>query len=289
MDVTNQYIATKWILINRNVDNFFTNKKSSTSENHSSIFVYSSFYKKEGQKIEMEHDFQLKFDLPNTTKKLKIVIEKQQDDIGNAISDTSAPDNKTLSKEGGGTRRKNDTHYEAGANFLLSQSKYFISFLHFGIRLDVPLNPSIKLDLQKDFTTEYVNIGLLQKIIMYRQEGLQNVSQLSFNKKWNETFQTDFVHSLVWSDETDILVLRNSIILYQDLGNERGLSYSVGANARFKPTFYYDSYDTSVSYRQRLYNDWLYGTFTVGAGFPKANNFDDEKFVQIRVDLFFKE
>ena len=288
LDATNEYIATKWDQLNRSVDMFFTNQGHQKIESRSSVFVYSSFYKKEGKSIESEYDFQLKFDLPNTTKKLKIVIEKQQDEISDALSDTSSPNEKSGSQNNRNLKNNNSS-YTAGANLLLSQSKQFISKVSFGIRLDMPLNPSLKLDLKKDIKTKIVNIGLLQKIIYYRQEGLQNVSQISLNKKLSKNFQADFVNSLVWTDESDEFVLRNNVVLYQDLGDEKGLSYSIGANAKFSPTFYYNSYDASISYRQLLYSSWLYGTLSVGADFPKENNFKDEKYVQIRFDIFFKE
>lgn len=290
IDATNQYIATKWDQINRSVDMFFTNEKSDSTENNSSINVYTSFYKQEGDKIRTEYDFKLKFDLPHTTKKLKIVIERQQDEISNALTDTSAPQAKGKAKKSlNNTRGVDDSHYTAGASFLLKQTKYFISSFHFGIRLDMPINPHIKLDLKKDIKLKHFNIGLLQKLILYRQEGLQNVSQISFNKKLNPKFQVEQVNSLVWTDETDIFVFRNSVVLYQDLGDEKGMSYAIGANAKLAPAFYYDNYDASISYRQLLYSNWLYGTLTTGVNFPKADHFNDNKFVQIRMDLFFKE
>ncbi len=288
IDATNQYIATKWDQINRSVDMFFTEQNTKTAENKSSVFVYGSFYKKEGQKIDNKFDFQLKFDFPNTTKKLKIVIEKEQDDISNAISDTSVSTNKELTKDGR-VVNKSDNNYTAGADYFLTQTEYFVSFIHFGIRLDMPLNPNLKLDLVKDYKTNFMNIGLSQKFIYYRQEGFQNISHLSLNKKLTEKLQTDFVNSIVWSDETDEFVFRHNLLLYQNLGKEKTLSYSIGANAKFSPTYYYDSYDASISYRQLLYHDWLYATFTYGADFPKVSHYRQEQFLQFRVDIFFKE
>lgn len=282
INTTNQYIATRWERLNRTVDLFFTNQTSLT--NDSSIFIYTSFYKRESEKIETAFDFQLKFDLPNTTKKLKIVIEKQQDDISNALSDTSAPESNIKSRI---SKIKNN--YAASANYFLKQSKYFISSLRFGLRLDLPLNPYVKLELQKDFRAKYINMGISQKFILYRQEGFQNISQLSFNKKISKHLQLDLINSLVWTDESDIFLVRNNLVLYQDLGNEKTLSYSLGANAKLSPTYHYDSYDASISYRQILYANWLYGTLTTGADFSKTNHFDDDKFVQIRFDIFFKE
>ncbi len=244
--------------------------------------------KKEGEKFDTEVDFQLKFDLPNTTKNLKIIIEKQQDEIGNVLSDNSVSSTKTVVKNGKAVSQK-DSHYTAGANLLLKQTEYFSSLLKFGIRIDMPLNPSIKLDLDKQIKTKIVDINLLQKFIFYRQEGLQEISQISFSKKLNNRLFLDQVNSLVWADENDDFLLRNSLVLSQNVGKEKIITYSVGANARLAPAFYYESYDTSISYTQRLYQSWLYSTFTVGAEFPKDRDFTDVKFVQLKLDIFFKE
>lgn len=276
--MTNQYIATRWESLNRTVDLYFTNQSSELNE--SSIFVYTSAYKREGQKPEVDFDFQLKFDLPNTTEKLKIVIERQQDDISNALTDTSAPETK-------GRKDRND--YAASANYFLKKSKSFISSLRFGVKLNLPMNPYVKLEAQKTFKSKLVNLGLSQKIIYYRQEGLQNISQFNLSRKLSKYFQLDQVNSLVWTDQTDEIIIRNSLALYQNLGDEKSLSYSLGANAKTSKTYHYYNYDASISYRQLLYANWLYGTFTTGADFPKEVDFEDKKFIQIRFDIFFKE
>ena len=288
IDATNQYIATKWDQINRNVDLFFTGETTKITDNKSSIFVYASTYKREGEKIINKFDFQLKFDFPNTTKKLKIVIEKEQDDISNALSDSSVSTNKELTKNGK-IVNKTSNNYTAGANYLLSQTNYYRSFIHFGIRLDMPLNPNLKLDLLKDYKLNSINIGLLQKFIYYRQEGFQTISQLALSKKLTKKLQTDFVNSIVWSDESDEFVLRHNLLLYHNIGKEKTLTYSIGANAKFSPHYYYNNFDTSISYRQLLYHDWFYGTFTYGIDFPKYNHFHQKQFLQFRVDIFFRE
>lgn len=273
---TNNYIASEWRLFNRNVDSFFSNQTYLVSENQSTLLAYSNFYLKEGQRLQTLYDLEAKFDLPRTTNKLKLVIEKEKDEVTKATTDENVA-TKTI-----------PTTYSAGVSYLLTQSKYFSSLIRFNLRLEMPLNPSIKINVRKDIKTEYFDIGLFQKIILYRQEGLQEISQVSFYKKWNEIFQSDFLNSLVWTDKTNNFIFRNNLIVYQHVGNEKALTYSVGANAKLSPTFYYDSYDASASYRQLLYNKWLFGTFTLGADFPKTSGFNDEEFVQFRVEVFFQ-
>ena len=284
---TNTYIANQWDYINRSVDTFFTNKASPTT-NRSSIFLSLSATKSEGSKFSNDTNFQLKFDLPNTTQNLKIIIEKQQDDIGNVLSDNSVTSSKAVEKNGKAVSQK-DSNYTVGANILLKNKNRFTSQLKFGIRIDMPVNPSLKLDLQKDYKSDFVNVTLLQKFLFYRQEGLQEISQIQFSKKLNDTFQLDQINSLVWADENDDFLLRNSLILTQALAKEKAMTYSIGANARLSPALYYESYDTSISYSQRLYQEWLFTSLTVGANFPKGEDFKDIKFIQLRFDIFFKE
>lgn len=281
-------IASEWRLFNHNVDTFFSNQKYLVDDNKSSIFAYTSFYKKEGGKIENDFELQMRFDLPNVTKKLKIVIEKEQNEIRKALTNenvTRSAKNTSVATQFAGAA---DSKYVAGADYVLPKLKYFTSMLKFGFRLDMPINPFVKLNMQKDFLTRLVDINISQFFILYRQNGFQEISQLAFNKKWNERLNSELLNSLVWTDQSDAFALRNSLSLYQGLGEEKGLSYSVGANAKLAPVFYYDSYDVSFSYRQLIFSNWLYGSFTVGADFPKSNGFKNEKFVQVRGEMFFK-
>lgn len=281
-------IASEWRLFNRNVDTFFSNQKYLTGDNKSTIFAYASFYKKEGGKIENDYELQMRFDLPHITKKLKIVVEKEQSEIRKALSNvnvTRSTKNTTTTSLLTGT---SDSKYVAGADYILPKLKYFTSMLKFGLRLDLPINPFVKLNMQKDIKTDIVDINISQFFILYRQAGFQEISELAFNKKWNEKFHSEQKNSLVWTDKSDEFVLRNSLTLYQNVGDEKGLLYSVGANAKLAPSYFYDSYDVSLSYRQLVYSNWLFGSFTVGADFPKANNYNDEKFVQVRAEMFFK-
>lgn len=279
------YVASKWRLINRNVDMFFSNSKYNENQNESSISIYSITTAKEGEKLQNDFDFQLKFDLPQTTKHLKLVIERDQDEIKNAMTDENLSVGSTnISGSGNRTTQR----YSAGLNYLLNKNNNFSSMIKFGFRIEMPLNPSLKYTLNKKIEYQFLNIETNQEFILYRQEGFSEITSLNFIKNWNEEFQTHFNNNLAWSDKNDYFQLRNNILLYQDLGDEKSLSYSVGANAKLSPVFNYESYDSSVSYRQKLYGTWLYGAFTVGAEFLKEKQFRMDKFIQLRFEIFFK-
>ncbi len=280
----NKYIANRWRLINRSVDMFFTNRSYNLNKNESSISAYTTSYKKEGQKYENNFNFQLKIDLPETTKNLKLVIEKDQDEVKKAISDENLETGSGKTKSATGSKNQS---YMAGLTYFFDHSEYFNSALKFGLRIDMPLNPSTKLNLNKLFKYQYVSLELAQDFILYRQEGFSEITSANLSRAWAKTLRTDFVNTLAWTDAADIFVLRNNFLIYKEIGDEKLLSYSIGANAKLSPAFYYESYDTSLSYRQLTYGDWLYGALTVGAEFPKKKNFRMEKFIQLRLEVNF--
>lgn len=270
------------------MDSFFSNQKYLVSENKSSIYVSTAFYKIEGSKPETDVDFQARFDLPRTTEKLKIVVEREQNEIKKALTDESVTRNIRRGPITSKYTSVSEKNYTAGADFLLPKLLDLKSMVKIGLRIDVPINPFLKLNLQKNIKTKIVDIDLMQTFLLYRQAGFQEISQLGFNRKINKDFHLEQLNSLVWTDEKDLFELRHSLTLYQNLGEEKGISYALGANAKLSPVYYYESYDASVSYRQLIYSRWLYGTLTLGSQFAKANHFDDEKFVQLKLDAFFR-
>lgn len=285
---TGKMISSEWRLFNRNIDSFFSNQRYLVGENKSNIFISTTFHKAEGSNIETDFDLQMRFDLPRTTKKLKVVVEREQNEIKKALTDENVTRSKRRTKITSRYSSVGENKYTAGVDYLIPKLKYFRSLIKVGFRIDMPINPFLKLNMQKEFKTEYVDIDLMQTFLLYRQAGFQEISQVAFNRKINETFNLEQLNSLVWTDEKDIFELRHSLTLYHHLSEEKGFSYAIGANARFTPSYHYDNYDASAGYRQMLFGKWLFGTFTVGADFAKSNRWDDQKFVQLRFEAFFK-
>lgn len=281
VEKANKYIGSNWRLLNRNLDSFFSNDLNETKENDGQIKAYITFYHKERVGLDTDFDIQLKVDLPKTTKKLKLVIEKEQDDISNALSDENFPQGKN-------DKIKKREGYSAGLDYLLSESKNFRSSFQFGFRLTMPLNPSVKFDLNKDYNLKHIKLSLFQKFIYYRQEGFQHISQAVISKNWSERFQTDLINSIAWTDEDDEFIIRNNLINYYKISDHKTLSLSLGAIAMLSPHYYYDRYDISLNFRNQFIYEWLYLTSSIGSDFLKEHNFKRELFGQLRFEIFFE-
>lgn len=287
INLANKFIAERWRLLNETIDSYFSNQSYSnlTKENHSRLFLTASFYKKEGKKIENAFDFQLRVDFPKTAKKLKVVIEKEQNDVSNLINPLSSKKNSISANSTNTTKRK----YTAGIGILFKDTPYYKGSAHFGLRLDVPLNPYLKLNFKRDFVLNTMTMTFAQQFNIYRQKGFQEITQILLTRKWNKKLETNFVNTLAWTDETDAFDMRNNFIISYSIEEEKLLTFSLGANAKLSPMLYYNSYDFSAGYRRLIFGKWLYGSIVVGAEYFKSSHFQQEKFAQFTLDLFFKE
>ncbi|MBF0300871.1 MAG: hypothetical protein HQK51_19335 [Oligoflexia bacterium] len=284
---TQRAITEQWIDINYNLDLFFSEQPYSKTDNKSLILAYYGLYKKEGEPTSYDYDIRASFHLPQTSERLRLIIEKENEDLtqsgnlqaGYGTDNTARPnarDNIVKSS------------FIAGISYLLPKIDFVKMFVNTGMRLDLPLDPFIKLSIQKNIDTKYINIFASQKFILYRQDGFQESTQLSFLRKWTSSFQTELVNTLSWTDKYDLFSLRNNLIFYQSINEKNSISYSAGANASFSPTFYYTGYDTSINYRRLLYQDWLFGDLSIGADYLKSDNFDMKLFVLTKAQVFFR-
>jgi hypothetical protein len=276
IDDTQEFTSSYWTSINHQVDMYFVNKKYDKSLNKSSINFSYDIYKKEGQKLLKTFDFRIKIHVPKISEEFKFVIEKEK----NAIIQATTSESKQV-------QANQQNNYVASAHYLISDSKYYKSSVHSGIRLVVPLDPFIKFNFFKDINLSYVDIYLGQLFLFYKQDGFSEVTQMSFSKKITNKLSWAQNNTLAWKHQDNFLVLRNALGFFYQLTSTSETSYSVGANAKIKIGCYsyYDNYDTAASYTRLLHSDWFYGTISIGADFPKEKEFEMEKFVLLRFQL----
>ncbi|MBT7609460.1 MAG: hypothetical protein HN576_06875 [Bacteriovoracaceae bacterium] len=276
IDETQRFISIFWTDLNYNMDSFFSNQKYSKTENDGRISAYLDFYRKEGESLKTYFDISIKVDLPKLSHRLSITIEKERDDIlesrSNQITNVQAT---------------KDSDYAASVNYL-NLSDLFNSELNVGIRFAIPLDPFVKYRIFKDLNFSWFDLHLEQKFIYFKQEYFSESTQIFFAKKISDSVILSQNNILSWSDSDDLFVLRDSLILSQKLSNKKSISYSVGANASFTPTFYYTGYDASLSYKQVLYKTWLYGSLGIGAEFLRTNEWGMTNFAVIRTEVFFQ-
>ncbi len=273
---THKFISSHWVDLNYDFDVYFSDNKYKRSKNKSKLVASYEVYKHEDSDFQNAFDFKIRIHLPNISKRLSIVFEKERDRIVESRSNTATR-----------SQANDNNNYNAGVSYLVHKSKFWKTSFDTGIRLTLPLNPFAKFKAYHETKFSFINIYLGQEVIFYRHEGLRELTQIHFSKKINDKFHISQNNVLSWTDDTDDFVLRNALNLSHRIDHKRTLSYNTGANAYLSPSYYYYRYDASITYHRLLYKKWLYGNFSVGAEFNKKNDFEMKNFALIRFDVLF--
>lgn len=276
VDETQRFISNFWHDVNYGMDSFFAGEKYARDLNKANILAYYDIFKREGEPLKNYFDIKIKIHLPKLSKRLSLTIEKERDDILESRSNQVT--------QGQATK---DSDYAASVNYT-NLSDFINTELNTGFRFSMPLDTFIKYRLYQNFDPGWFKIHIEQRFIYFRQEYLSEYTQLSFGKQISENFSLSQSNTVSWSDADDIFVLRNGLLLSQKISDKKSMSYSIGANALFDPTFYYNKYDASISYRQILYKTWLFGSLGFGADFLKENNWEMKNFGVIRLEMIFQ-
>ncbi len=286
IDETQRFITNQWLGFNYNLDLFFTAKDYNQKQNKSLILGYYGFNKKESRAGIQSYDVKMRFHLPKASERMRIVLEKERDDIFGANNPESLGTTNPATNTNDPNAVKS-SDFVAGVSYFAPKTEVVKTFFDVGMKIKLPLDPYSKLQFQKSFDLGFMNIFLYQGFFLYRQDGLQESSQISFSKKFNSFFRIEQVNSIGWTDKLDKFTPRNNLIFYY-LMDQNSINLSFGANGQLTPQMVYTSYDIIFNFRKLSYKNWFYVNYGVGADYPKVKNYNSEYFAFIRTEIFFR-
>ena len=286
IDETQRFITNQWLGFNYNLDLFFTAKDYNQKQNKSLILGYYGFNKKESRAGIQSYDVKMRFHLPKVSERMRVVLEKERDEILRVNDSDAVPIATAVTNPNDPVAAKT-SDFVAGVSYFAPKTEVVKTFFDVGMKIKLPLDPYSKLRFQKNIELGFMNLFLLQGFFLYRQDGFQESSQVSFSKKFNSFFQIEQVNSLGWTDKLDKFSPRNNLIFYYFI-EQSSLNLSLGANGQLSPQTIYTSYDAILNFRKLSYKNWFYVNYGVGAEYPKFKNYNAEYFAFIRTEIFFR-
>jgi len=140
-----------------------------------------------------------------------------------------------------------------------------------GVHLTWPPSPYIKLNYDSRFVSEdeRMMVNFYQTFYYRTDEGFGSTTTIApeilisdnYLLKWHSTF--DF------GEEPEGLILESFLTLYQDLGRDRALAYEAGVYVETGRVVQFINYGASITYRQKVFRDWMFGEVTLGLAWPR--------------------
>jgi hypothetical protein len=161
-----------------------------------------------------------------------------------------------------------------------------------GVRLSWPPAPYINLNYRGRYVTqsEEMMVNFYQTFYYRTDEGFGSTTTIEPVYLISENFLIRWYNAFNVSEEVLGLRYESYLTLYQDLGPQRALAYQLGIIGETGRVIPFVNYGATVTYRQQMFREWLYGEVTVGLAWPREFPSFDRKadpLVGFGVEFFF--
>lgn len=261
-----------------NIDAFFANEKHEGEPNRSKLKLSFRTYFREARGPYVVPDINYQLVLPRTEKSLRLVFENENDDQESETSESTAARTETDNEE--------DNSTAAGIRYMVEKSGIQFS-TDSGILVNVPPVVFWKFRAKKKVKfTEWI-LKIDEQVKWVSGRGFTSDLDLDFDKRLTRKMLLRMVNNTFWNDQDYIIRFENGPSLFQKIDNKRALSYHAHVVSVNEPSFVVDNYILQMTYRHRLYSNWLFMSLTPYVHFPRSENFHRTPGLVLRFDTIF--
>ncbi|GHA33634.1 hypothetical protein ACFFLZ_05920 [Photobacterium aphoticum] len=223
----------------------------------------------------------LKLDLPHTKKNWKLILETDPDDFDRledkqrGISDNS---DSSLSGAVGGVRLQGRQWGSWKTNFDV------------GLKIKLPLDPFTRADLRRvDRLSETWTSRIKQEIFYYHSKGPGAITSFNFYFANPQDPLTilKLSSSAQYLDTDNNWEFVQQAEIFDRLDANNLMQYSIGVSADSRPNYSITNAWVSVSWKHRLYKDWLYMTVTPELDFQDEFDYRINPGIMFEFEMFF--
>lgn len=269
--------------VSRRIDRFFSGERADDFVNKSQIRFTTITTKSEAPGLFTEGRMRLNLILPGTQDKLQLVIEGQGDDFV-----TQGSQQNTVTQTDDATSTVTNVQNTTTAAFrFLTEFAGIRASADSGVRINIPPNIFGRLRLWKqvDLQNNWI-FRPRQEVFWMDNEGFQSTLNLDFDKQLdNNQYLFRFINRALWNDLDYKITYTNGPSLFYTIDDQRGLSYHANVVSEKDKNTKVVNYILRVSYRQLLYQNWLFGELSPQLEFPRSQQFRRSPSIALKFEV----
>lgn len=259
------------------MDLFFANENvySEATTSYARVSIQTT-YNNDGSMV-TSGDLHLKIDLPQTQKKLKLLLESDTDrDLQTGTNQNKSPGQKDDS-----------VSFYAALQKEISDRKAWHTKVSLGMKLKVPLDPFFLIRAYKDFSVIDWKIRFTETLFWFNSKGTgaSSLFELDYALTKNLLFRSRTTE--LWTDFLDYHEIEQVFSLYYELTERRAISYNIGTYWISHPHLQTERYYASIDYRQRIHKDWLFIEVSPTLSYARDNDFETDRSVMLKLEMVF--
>ena len=281
MDSHQQYISDYIRRFTTSIDRFLANTKKSQDYSGSFMRLTWDTTWSEGGDISTRGRIKFRVHLPQTQKKLKLIIESEPDEKRNI------KDLETRGTETTPTTDSNNGVY-TGIESQIGEGEKWKVRPSVGLRIRSPLDPYLRLRATRENLFTNWKLYFHESLYLFDSTGFGADTIMDWDRGLTENLLFRSSSFLRYTDERDQFDMSQSFNLIHQLSKKRVVTYKVAVFADSEPSIFATSYLINASYRQNVHKDYLFVELQPQVQYQKINNFEPEYSLFLRMELYYR-
>lgn len=271
--------STEVVELGSYVDGFLGGEEAIKQTNNSFIKIGMFGRWSEGAEFEVDPRFKFRLDLPRTQKRYRLVLEndspesltpaeRDRENAANALNPRDVP--------------------SSGFFRVLSGLDDWRFKGDIGIRFSSPISPFVRGRAERLFAfSEAWSLRLESQPFYFVTDGFGFIQSVYFDKAITQDALLRFKSEAQWNEENKFWQFGEVISFSRKIDDKAVVSHSVGWGGQNKPELQTTAYYVNLTYRYRLYKDWLFAEVTPEVLWAIENDFQDDTSVTFGIEMIF--
>lgn len=270
--------AVSWGLVETvdTFDGFFGDDRVPEENNETLLRVSLPYTIKESDESEFKPTVNARVALPRLQNRLHLIL-----------------DEVTEEDDDDGRRRRQDDDEEDRQRFslglrYLAKERYRIRINYdAGVRLNSGLDPFVRARASRAFSLKKWVPRVTEDLLWTEKESLTSTSTLNFDRPVVTTVMFRASSRMIWEEDDYGVKPSQNLILFWRPSDVRAGSLNLGVSGLTHPATVVDKYRAAVTYRQRIFRDWIFVELTPEAQFPRDRDFSFTPMLTLKLEMIF--
>lgn len=228
---------------------------------------------------DFDPEVRFKLDLPTAEEKLRVVVESESEDLiplGERRRDRQLTDNE-----------RSDTDPTGALSYLTQISDAVNLSNDVGARLRFPPDAFWRVGVRGRWNLSDWQLSARQRAYYFHQDGWGASTRFELGKDIGNGWTFLASSEAVWQHDDRRFDVAQIFNFHKRLNNRAELNPRFGVLGDSEPDWQHESTFADVTWRYRLYHDWLYGEVIPSVQFRREDDFREDASLLFRIEMFF--
>lgn len=232
-----------------------------------------------GNLFDLDPEARFKIDLPTAEEKLRVVVESESDDL---IPLEERRRDRQLTDD-----ERSETDPTGALSYLTQLTDTINLSNDVGARLRFPPDAFWRATARGRWELQDWELSARQRVYYFHQDGWGASTWLGLGRDIGNGWIFLASSEVVWDHDDRSFEAAQIFDFHKRLSNRSELNPRLGVLGDSEPNWRHESVFADVTWRYRLYHDWLYGEVIPSIEFARENDFKEETALLLRIEMFF--